>query len=107
MALTDITSYSSDAAILNFSRGNIGTLTDVILSRFTAMTIPSAGGSPVFPAVGDVDLGVIFGPNSNDYTGTLKQPSVTDVKLGVQYGAGSTEFTGTLAGGGGETSYIF
>lgn len=55
----------------------------------------------VYPAVGDVDLGVQYGPNSTDYTGTLEQPAITDVLSGVQYGAGGTEFTGTATGGGG------
>lgn len=108
MALTDIISYSSDANIMNFTRGNIGSVVDIVLSRFTEMKLPAiGGGSAVFPAVGDVDLTAApYGPNGNDYTGTLKQPATLDVKLGVQYGAGSTEFTGTLVGGS-ETSYIF
>lgn len=61
----------------------------------------SAGGpSPaVFPVVGDVDLGTVYGPTGADYTGTLKQPAITDVLSGVQYGAGGTEFTGTASSG--------
>lgn len=62
-----------------------------------------SGGSAVFPPVGDVDIGVIFGPTGTDYTGTLEQPAVTDVKSGVSYGANGTEFTGTLVAGGGGT----
>lgn len=58
-------------------------------------------GSPTYPAVGDVDAGVQYGPNATDYTGTLEQPAITDVLSGVQYGAGGTEFTGTATGGGG------
>lgn len=62
----------------------------------------------VYPAVGDVDLSVTYGPTGADYTGTLEQPAITDVLSGVQYGAGGTEFTGTATGGGGgETSHVF
>lgn len=57
-------------------------------------------GSGTFPAVGDVDSGVTYGPTGADYLGTLAQPAIANVKAGVQYGAGGTEFTGTLAGGG-------
>jgi hypothetical protein len=64
---------------------------------------PTVSGT--YPAVGDVDQGVLYGPNGNDYTGTLEQPIPADVKLGVQYGAGGTEFTGTYAGGGGGNTY--
>lgn len=59
----------------------------------------------VYPAVGDVDSGVTYGPNATDYTGTLEQPAITDVLSGVQYGAGGTEFTGTASGGGGGNTY--
>lgn len=63
----------------------------------TVRHVPAAA---VYPAVGDVDSGVTYGPNSTDYTGTLEQPAITDVLSGVQYGAGGTEFTGTATGGG-------
>jgi hypothetical protein len=66
---------------------------------------PPPAGSGTFPPVGDVDQGVLYGPNGNDFTGTLEQPAVADVKLGVQYGAGGTEFTGTYAAGGGGNTY--
>jgi hypothetical protein len=66
---------------------------------------PPPAGSGTFPPVGDVDQGVLYGPNGNDFTGTLEQPIEADVKLGVQYGAGGTEFTGTYAGGGGGNTY--
>lgn len=69
-------------------------------------TIGSTLGSAVFPAVGDVDQGIAYGPNGSDYTGTLEQPAVTDVLVGVQYGAGGTEFTGEATGGGGFISII-
>ena len=32
---------------------------------------PYAAGSPVWPIVGDVRLGVVYGPTGADYTGTL------------------------------------
>lgn len=71
----------------------------------TLLHYPPPAGSGTFPPVGDVDFGVTYGPNGNDYTGTLEQPAEADVKLGVQYGAGGTEFTGTYAGGGGGNTY--
>lgn len=71
----------------------------------TLLHYPPPTGAGTFPPVGDVDFGVTYGPNGNDYTGTLAQPAVADVKLGVSYGAGGTEFTGTYAGGGGGSGY--
>jgi hypothetical protein len=67
--------------------------------------VDSTGGSGTYPLVGDVDTGVTYGPNGNDFTGTLVQPLVVDVRSGIQYGAGGTEFTGTYAGGGGGNTY--
>jgi hypothetical protein len=64
---------------------------------------PTVSGT--YPPVGDVDQGVLYGPNGNDYTGTLEQPIPADVKLGVSYGANGTEFTGTYSGGGGGNTY--
>jgi hypothetical protein len=64
---------------------------------------PTVSGT--YPATGDVDQGVLYGPNGNDYTGTLEQPAEADVKLGVSYGANGTEFTGTYSGGGGGNTY--
>ena len=98
MALLDISTNS--VGVLEFSRGNVGTLVD-ISSRKAVFEVPAgAGAGAVFPAVGDVDTGVAFGPTGADYTGTLEQPAESDVLLGVQYGAGGTEFTGTAVGGG-------
>lgn len=68
-------------------------------------TINYIANPATYPAVGDVDSGVTYGPNSTDYTGTLEQPAITDVLSGVQYGAGGTEFTGTATGGGGGNTY--
>lgn len=62
-------------------------------------------GTGVFPAIGDVDNGVNYGPTGTEYAGTLQQPAVGDVRTGTGYGAGGTEFTGTLAGGTGGTNY--
>lgn len=64
-------------------------------------TQESVSASAVYPAVGDVDLSVTYGPTGADYTGTLAQPAVGDVRSGTQYGAGGTEYTGTLTAGGG------
>lgn len=46
-----------------------------------------------YPAVGDVELGVVF--NGGASTGTFAKPAVGEVKTGIGYGAGGTEFTGT------------
>jgi len=62
-----------------------------------------SSGNSVFPLVGDVDLGIKYGPTGIDYTGTLVQANTADVKSGVSYGAGGTEFTGTLSTGGSST----
>lgn len=69
-------------------------------------TQESTTASAVYPAVGDVDLSVQYGPNGTDYTGTLVQPATTNVLSGVTYGAGGTEFTGTATGGGGGNIFI-
>lgn len=58
-------------------------------------------GTGVFPAIGDVDNGVAYGPTGTEFAGTLQQPAEADVLTGTGYGAGGTEFTGTLVGGGG------
>ena len=76
--------------------------TDFLLSG----TITYTPAAEVYPAVGDVDSGVQYGPTGTDYTGTLVQPAEADVESGVSYGAGGTEFTGTLVvGGGGGNTY--
>jgi hypothetical protein len=69
-------------------------------------TQESTTASAVYPAVGDVDLNIQYGPTGADYTGTLVQPATTNVLTGVQYGAGGTEFTGTATGGGGGGIFI-
>lgn len=85
------------------NRGNIGVLTGVVSKAFNYSQIPAGGGAgAVFPPVGDVDLGVTYGPTGADFSGTLLQPATTDVANGISYGAGGTEFTGTLIGGGGD-----
>lgn len=62
-------------------------------------------GTGVFPAIGDVDSGVDYGPTGTEYTGNLQQPAEADVKTGVTYGAGGTEFTGSYGGSGVGTAY--
>lgn len=52
---------------------------------------PGVGG---YPAVGDVEAGVIFG-GSSEFTGTFGVPAITNVKNGIGYGASGTEFGGT------------
>lgn len=99
MALIDISTDS--VGVLEFSRGNIGTLVDISSMKAVFEVPAGAGAGAVFPVVGDVDAGQTYGPTGADYTGTLEQPAEADVLVGVQYGAGGTEFTGEAAGGGG------
>jgi hypothetical protein len=99
MALTDIS--SNGVGVLEFSRGNIGTLVD-ISSIKGIFEIPSGGGAgSVFPIEDDVRIGITYGPTGADNTGNLTLPDEIDVLLGVLYGAGGTEFIGSLSGGGG------
>lgn len=100
MALTDIVTTFGQSPVLAFARGDVGTVIDMV-SRDNEFTTPRLGVGQVFPGVGDVDLGVTYGPTGADYTGTLEQPAESDVLVGVQYGAGGTEFTGSATGGGG------
>lgn len=83
--------------------GNTSTFVNYDIEAVLLHYPPTVSGT--YPPVGDVDQGVLYGPNGNDYTGTLEQPVEADVKLGVSYGAGGTEFTGTYAGGGGGGGY--
>jgi hypothetical protein len=83
--------------------GNTSTFINFDIEAVLLHYPPTVSGT--YPPVGDVDQGVIFGPNGNDYTGTLEQPIEADVKLGVSYGANGTEFTGTYAAGGGGNTY--
>lgn len=48
----------------------------------------------VYPDEGDVRAGVEFGPNGDDYTGTLVLPDESVVITGTGFGAGGTECTG-------------
>lgn len=132
MALTEILSYEGAEMEFLFSRGNIGTVIESIAQAYNEFKIPAgAGVGAVFPAIGKVIAGQVYGPNGNDYTGNVQLPSVNDVdngvgfgasgteftgvlllpapadvKLGTTYGANGTEFTGTLAGGGGSNIFI-
>lgn len=102
MAILEIVTTEGVAMEHSFSRGNGGVLVDVQGGRLNEFQMPAgAGGGAVFPAEGDVDLGVDYGPSGADYTGTLVQPDEADVASGIQYGADGVEFTGTLTGGGG------
>ncbi len=83
--------------------GNTSTFINYDIEAVLLHYPPTTSGT--YPPVGDVDQGVLYGPNGNDFTGTLEQPAEADVKLGVSYGAGGTEFTGTYAGGGGGGGY--
>ena len=83
--------------------GNTSTFINFDIEAVLLHYPPTVSGT--YPPVGDVDQGVVFGPNGNDYTGTLEQPIEADVKLGVSYGANGTEFTGTYAAGGGGNTY--
>lgn len=85
------------------ARGSSSTFINFDIEAVLLHYPPTTSGT--YPPVGDVDQGVIFGPNGNDYTGTLEQPIEADVKLGVSYGANGTEFTGTYAAGGGGNTY--
>lgn len=107
MALLDINCFAGAPVILEFNRGNIGTITDISTPKLNSFEVPT--GTPagaVYPVADDVDQGVVYGPNGNDYTGNLKQPAESDVKSGIKYGANGTEKTGTLVGGGGNIFVI-
>jgi len=61
---------------------------------------PTTGSTANYPtqlAPGNVRDAVVHGST----TGTLELPAEADVELGVGYGEDGTEFTGTLAAGGG------
>lgn len=55
----------------------------------------------VYPDEDDVRDGVVYGPTGSDFEGDIVMPAEADVKLGVSYGADGTEYTGTYEGGGG------
>jgi len=106
MALTEIISDYTDAGELSFARGG-GTVTEITSQYYNTFQIPAgAGVGAVFPAEGDVDYGVNYGPTGADYTGTITQPDPVNVLAGVQYGADGTEYTGLLTGGAGFISII-
>lgn len=86
------------------SQSVVSYLYDVVIYPVIVTDTLDAPAGHVFPGIGDVDFGVVYGPTGVDYTGTLVQPAESDVSLGVQYGAGGTEFEGTAASGGG-TAY--
>lgn len=103
MALTDIVTSFGQSPVLDFDRGNIGVITEIV-SRDNEFTTPVISAVCDYPVVDDVRLGVVYGSG----TGTIELPAETDVLVGVQYGADGTEFTGeATGGGGGETSHVF
>lgn len=54
-------------------------------------------GAFVFPDITDVRDGITYGIGaSGDRTGNLTLPAEEDVEIGVEYGANGNEFTGTL-----------
>lgn len=89
-------------AILQPDAGAYGSSYDIDI----VFTQESVDASAVYPAEGDVDLNVTYGPTGTEYTGTLEQPNESDVLSGVQYGANGTEFTGSATGGGGGNTFI-
>lgn len=94
MALTSITTRGVVANY--FNRGNIGTVQSINARTKSSVLLPSTGGSCTYPSQDDVRSGVTFGVI---YTGNLVLPAEADVELGVGYGSNGTEFTGSLVGG--------
>lgn len=62
---------------------------------FSSTVSVIAGSCSGYPAVGDVETGVVFG-NASEYTGTFDVPAEGDVRSGTGYGEDGTEFTGSL-----------
>lgn len=50
----------------------------------------------VYPSVGDVENGTLYGPSGTEYTGTLVVPDAGDVRSGVGYGSGGSALTGNV-----------
>ena len=48
------------------------------------------------PTESEVISGVAFG-SSSQFTGNVTQPGVSDVRIGIQYGANGNQYTGTLS----------
>lgn len=68
MALTDVV---SPTGISNMARGNVGTVTDVVVPR---------GSDKIFidtPVVGDVKSGVQYGQQGTELTGTYTGSGAT------------------------------
>lgn len=97
MALLDIVACAGAEIILEESRGNIGVLVDITPQFDVEMELPSLGGSCTYPAQTDVRSGITYG---DIYTGNLELPIESNVLIGVQYGANGTEYTGTASVGG-------
>jgi hypothetical protein len=68
-----------------------------LVANFAVENICTGGtGGGTYPAIGDVQETVTYGPTGADYTGNLVLPSVTSVYTGVGYGALGVEFTGDM-----------
>lgn len=63
--------------------------------EFTGTLDPGGGGGGTFPATGEVEAGVVYGPTDN-LTGTLVVPAEDDVRSGVAFGPASA-LSGDLA----------
>jgi len=55
-----------------------------------------------YPSADNVRSGTVY--NHGAQNGDMTEPAVGDVRLGVQYGANGTQYTGTLTGGAGGNS---
>ena len=55
-----------------------------------------------YPSPDNVRSGTVY--NHGAQTGDMTEPAVGDVRLGVQYGTNGTQYTGTLTGGAGGNS---
>jgi len=95
MVLSDIVFTEPSWLVSTLPAGSLGTPDDILTNTCMVSEIQP----PTYPAEGDVDLGVDYGPTGAEYEGTLVQPAESDVLLGVDYGANGTEFEGTYSGG--------
>lgn len=103
MALLDIVTSFGQSPVLDFARGDVGSVLEIV-SRDTEFFVPRVGAVCDYPVVDDVRFGVVYGAG----VGTVELPTEAQVELGVGYGANGVEFTGTFAGGGGgESSHTF
>ena len=76
-----------------FAAALLSGLADKVIS---GQTVAGVGGNVTLPLVGDVESGVNFGADGNEFTGTFAVPGSGKVESNVTYGGGGTEFSGTL-----------